>query len=53
MGEPELTSRELEVLRHLAGGNRNQDIGDLLRLRGDDQGTRQEHNGKAWGQRSN
>jgi len=30
MGEPELTSRELEVLRHLAGGNRNRDIGDLL-----------------------
>jgi DNA-binding NarL/FixJ family response regulator len=30
MGEPELTARELEVLRHLAGGNRNRDIGDLL-----------------------
>jgi len=30
MGEPELTSRELEVLRHLAGGNRNRDIGELL-----------------------
>jgi DNA-binding NarL/FixJ family response regulator len=30
MGEPELTSRELEVLRHMAGGNRNRDIGDLL-----------------------
>jgi len=30
MGEPELTNRELEVLRHLAGGNRNRDIGDLL-----------------------
>jgi len=30
VGEPELTSRELEVLRHLAGGNRNRDIGDLL-----------------------
>jgi DNA-binding NarL/FixJ family response regulator len=30
MGEPELTSRELEVLRHLAGGNRNRDIGVLL-----------------------
>jgi DNA-binding NarL/FixJ family response regulator len=30
MGEPELTVRELEVLRHLAGGNRNRDIGDLL-----------------------
>jgi DNA-binding NarL/FixJ family response regulator len=30
MGEPELTSREQEVLRHLAGGNRNRDIGDLL-----------------------
>ena len=30
VGEPELTTRELEVLRHLAGGNRNRDIGDLL-----------------------
>jgi DNA-binding NarL/FixJ family response regulator len=30
MGEPELTARELEVLRHLAGGNRNRDIGNLL-----------------------
>jgi DNA-binding NarL/FixJ family response regulator len=30
MGEPELTIRELEVLRHLAGGNRNRDIGEIL-----------------------
>jgi len=30
MGEDALTPREVEVLRHLAGGNRNKDIGDQL-----------------------
>ena len=30
MGEEALTPREVEVLRHLAGGNRNRDIGDQL-----------------------
>lgn len=29
-GEPSLTTRELEVLRNVAGGNRNRDIGGLL-----------------------
>ena len=30
MGEGELTAREVEVLRKVAGGNRNKDIADLL-----------------------
>jgi DNA-binding NarL/FixJ family response regulator len=30
MGDEALTPREIEVLRHLAGGNRNQDIGQQL-----------------------
>jgi len=30
MDEPDLTARELEVLRYLAGGNRNRDIGSHL-----------------------
>jgi len=30
MGEEELTSRELEVLRQIAGGNRNRDIAERL-----------------------
>jgi len=30
MGEESLTAREIEVLRHLANGNRNQDIARLL-----------------------
>ena len=30
MGEEELTSRELEVLKHIAGGNRNRDIAERL-----------------------
>jgi DNA-binding NarL/FixJ family response regulator len=30
IGEPSLTTRELEVLRQLARGNRNRDIGNLL-----------------------
>lgn len=30
MGEDALTAREVEVLRHLADGNRNKDIGDRL-----------------------
>jgi len=30
MGEEELTSREIEVLGKVAGGNRNRDIADLL-----------------------
>ena len=30
MGEETLTAREVEVLKHLAGGNRNKDIGERL-----------------------
>jgi DNA-binding NarL/FixJ family response regulator len=30
MGEDALTPREIEVLRHIAGGNRNRDIGERL-----------------------
>jgi DNA-binding NarL/FixJ family response regulator len=30
LGEERLTAREIEVLRHLAGGNRNRDIADRL-----------------------
>jgi DNA-binding NarL/FixJ family response regulator len=30
MGEEALTARELEVLRHVAAGNRNQDIAEKL-----------------------
>jgi DNA-binding NarL/FixJ family response regulator len=30
MSDADLTTRELEVLRHIAGGNRNRDIGDRL-----------------------
>jgi DNA-binding NarL/FixJ family response regulator len=30
MGEEALTPREVEVLRHLAGGNRNRDIAERL-----------------------
>jgi DNA-binding NarL/FixJ family response regulator len=30
IGDSALSPRELEVLRHLAGGNRNRDIGELL-----------------------
>ena len=30
MGEEALTPREVEVLRHLAGGNRNRDIAEQL-----------------------
>ena len=30
LSEADLTTRELDVLRHLAGGNRNRDIGQLL-----------------------
>jgi len=30
LGEESLTTREIEVLRHLANGNRNQDIAELL-----------------------
>ena len=30
VGDEELTAREIEVLRKVAGGNRNKDIGDLL-----------------------
>jgi DNA-binding NarL/FixJ family response regulator len=30
LGEETLTAREIEVLRHLAGGNRNRDIADRL-----------------------
>jgi DNA-binding NarL/FixJ family response regulator len=31
-GEETLTPREIEVLRHLSGGNRNQDIAELLHI---------------------
>jgi DNA-binding NarL/FixJ family response regulator len=30
MSDEELTPREVEVLRKIAGGNRNRDIGDVL-----------------------
>jgi DNA-binding NarL/FixJ family response regulator len=30
MGDEDLTPREIEVLRHVSGGNRNRDIADLL-----------------------
>jgi DNA-binding NarL/FixJ family response regulator len=30
LGEEALTEREIEVLRHIAGGNRNRDIAELL-----------------------
>jgi DNA-binding NarL/FixJ family response regulator len=30
--EPNLTGREIEVLRHIIGGNRNRDIGHLLHI---------------------
>jgi DNA-binding NarL/FixJ family response regulator len=30
LGEEALTGREIEVLRHIAGGNRNRDIAELL-----------------------
>lgn len=30
MGDEDLTAREVEVLRHVSGGNRNRDIADLL-----------------------
>jgi DNA-binding NarL/FixJ family response regulator len=30
--EPNLTGREIEVLRHIIGGNRNRDIGQLLHI---------------------
>jgi DNA-binding NarL/FixJ family response regulator len=32
MSDDNLTAREVEVLREIAGGNRNRDIGDLLRI---------------------
>jgi DNA-binding NarL/FixJ family response regulator len=32
MSEESLTAREVEVLREIAGGNLNRDIGDLLRI---------------------
>jgi DNA-binding CsgD family transcriptional regulator len=32
VAEPELTSREIEVLGHIVRGNRNRDIGDLLHI---------------------
>ncbi len=30
LGDEKLTSREIDVLRHIAGGNRNRDIGERL-----------------------
>jgi DNA-binding NarL/FixJ family response regulator len=32
VAEPELTSRELEVLQNVANGNRNRDIGHLMHI---------------------
>jgi DNA-binding NarL/FixJ family response regulator len=32
LGDEELTDREIAVLRKVAGGNRNRDIGELLRI---------------------
>jgi DNA-binding NarL/FixJ family response regulator len=32
LGDESLTPREIDVLRHLAGGNRNRDIAELLRI---------------------
>jgi len=32
MGDEELTAREIEVLRKVAGGNRNKDIADILSI---------------------
>jgi DNA-binding NarL/FixJ family response regulator len=32
VSEPELTSREIEVLTHIVSGNRNRDIGNLLHI---------------------
>jgi DNA-binding NarL/FixJ family response regulator len=32
VAEPELTGREIEVLKQVVGGNRNRDIGDLLHI---------------------
>lgn len=32
MSDDSLTAREVEVLQHVAGGNRNRDIADLLRI---------------------
>jgi DNA-binding NarL/FixJ family response regulator len=32
VAEPELTGREIDVLRQVVGGNRNRDIGDLLHI---------------------
>jgi len=32
MSDDNLTSREMEVLQHVAGGNRNRDIADLLHI---------------------
>jgi DNA-binding NarL/FixJ family response regulator len=32
MGEEHLTGREVDVLRHVAGGNRNRDIAELLSI---------------------
>jgi len=32
MSDEALTPREIEVLRHIAGGNRNRDIGDNLSI---------------------
>jgi DNA-binding NarL/FixJ family response regulator len=32
MSDDNLTAREVEVLQHVAGGNRNRDIAELLRI---------------------
>lgn len=32
LSDESLTDREIDVLRHLAGGNRNRDIAELLRI---------------------
>ena len=43
-----LTEREIDVLQHVAGGNRNRDIAEqLAHFRGNGQGPRQAHHGEA------
>ena len=52
LSDEALTAREIDVLRHIAGGNRNRDIAErLLHFRGDGQGSRQAHHGQAGRQR--
>ena len=52
VGEESLTRRELDVLAHIAGGNRNRDIAERLFIsgRGDREGSHQTHYEEAWRQ---